>query len=206
MKEENYTVYYHLNKANGKIYVGATGVSPKKRFQSGYGYRKCRWFEKAIKEFGWDGFHHRIVCDGLSKEQAGIMESNLIRWLNTTEPEHGYNLRFGAGTNEKCSKYRLGNGLKGIGGNSKTVEQRKRAQEVALGRVKTKETNNKISQAMTGKSKKKWQPVMCVETGIVYPTVKEAAESLGFTHGGSISAVCVGRRITAGGYHWRHVV
>ena len=44
-------------------------------------------------------------------------------------------------------------------------------------------------------------PVLCIETGEVYPSVNEASRQTGIKQP-SISACCNSRRKTAGGYHW----
>ena len=48
-------------------------------------------------------------------------------------------------------------------------------------------------------------PVICIETGIVYPSNKEAAEATGIGKD-RINMCCTGYRNakTAGGYHWRY--
>jgi hypothetical protein len=48
------------------------------------------------------------------------------------------------------------------------------------------------------------KPVLCVETGVVYPSAAEADRCTGanFRH---ISNCCLGKRQTTGGYHWRYV-
>lgn len=43
----------------------------------------------------------------------------------------------------------------------------------------------------------------CVETGVTYPSFKEAAKQTGIDVG-SIPLCCKGIRITAGGYHWKY--
>ena len=45
------------------------------------------------------------------------------------------------------------------------------------------------------------KPVICVETGVVYPSQLAAEKATGFT---GIHKVCRGRQYTAGGYHWRY--
>lgn len=45
--------------------------------------------------------------------------------------------------------------------------------------------------------------VRCVETGIIYDSIKEAEEQLGLSHG-KITMVCQGKRKTTGGYHWEY--
>ena len=48
------------------------------------------------------------------------------------------------------------------------------------------------------------KPVICVETGVIYASLGEAAEKTGIDRS-HLSAVCNGRRKTTGGYHWRFV-
>lgn len=48
------------------------------------------------------------------------------------------------------------------------------------------------------------KPVLCEETGIIYPSMTEASWQTGID-GSSISLCCNGKRKTAGGYHWRNV-
>ena len=46
--------------------------------------------------------------------------------------------------------------------------------------------------------------VLCIETGLVYHSTQEASRQTGVNNTG-ISKVCNGRRLTAGGYHWKFV-
>lgn len=50
----------------------------------------------------------------------------------------------------------------------------------------------------TEKTSKK---VMCIETGVVYPSASEVQRQLGFAQT-NISSVCNGIRNTCGGFHW----
>jgi len=52
----NYTIYIHKNKINGKVYIGQTGQDPKKRWDNGNGYKTCSRFWNAIQKYGWDNF------------------------------------------------------------------------------------------------------------------------------------------------------
>lgn len=98
--EKKYCVYVHTNKANGKKYVGITSMLPEKRWANGRGYRSNRLFYRAIQKYGWDGFAHEVLEGGLTKQSAYEMEVELIRSMQLTNPEHGYNLdKGGNGSN-----------------------------------------------------------------------------------------------------------
>ena len=47
-------------------------------------------------------------------------------------------------------------------------------------------------------------PVMCVETGDIYETIKRASDSMGISRA-NIHECINGRRKTAGGFHWKGV-
>ena len=53
------------------------------------------------------------------------------------------------------------------------------------------------------KNEKVSKKVICVETGVVYNSTREAERFLGVCHG-SISDCCSGKRKTAGGFHWMY--
>lgn len=64
----NYTIYCHINKVNGKTYVGITSSSPELRWKNGEGYKNCRKFYNAILKYGWDNFYHIILRDNNPEE------------------------------------------------------------------------------------------------------------------------------------------
>jgi len=92
---DNYCVYIHTNKINGKKYVGQTCQKPEKRWNNGQGYKQNSYFYRAIKKYGWDGFDHEIVAQGLTKDEANNFERVLIKELNSINPKEGYNLQDG---------------------------------------------------------------------------------------------------------------
>ena len=67
MREKSYIVYLHINKINGKIYVGITKYAdnPNRRWMNGNGYKKDSIVYKAINKYGWDNFNHIIFCNHL---------------------------------------------------------------------------------------------------------------------------------------------
>lgn len=52
--------------------------------------------------------------------------------------------------------------------------------------------------------KKHCKPVLCVETGIVYYSAREANNKTDISYK-SISSVCNKKRKTTGGYHWEFI-
>ena len=116
MVENTYSVYAHINKQNGMMYIGCTGQNPPslRWGKNGNGYNKGQnKFRDAIESYGWENFEHVIIETGLSQEKALIMEEELIAKYNTVEK--GYNAAYGGERNllsseskEKLSKKRFG--------------------------------------------------------------------------------------------------
>ena len=76
----SYKVYVHINKINGKLYIGQTSEdNPENRYKNGKNYMRCPYFHNAILKYGWDSFEHIILVDNLTKELADIVEIELIK-------------------------------------------------------------------------------------------------------------------------------
>lgn len=237
-----YTVYMHTNKTNGMRYVGITSQAPETRWLSGYGYYKQEHFFRAIKKYGWGGFKHEIIATGLTLEEAGALERELIEKYDTRNNTKGYNKSTGgeAGASgvEKTPKQRTAasKAFRNLWADPEfrerrrvaTVEMnrredmRKKRAETSRGRLVSDETRRKMSENRRGKGtgpfseehKEKIRanhaggaekvPVICVETGQRFESIKDAAQFVGIGKHG-ISACC--RRLphynTAGGFHWQ---
>lgn len=90
-----YTVYAHINKTNGKRYVGLTSTPVKRRWDNGLGYMEGTYFRSAIDKYGFDGFEHIIIAENLTKEEACELEQEYISKWKTTNREFGYNQTLG---------------------------------------------------------------------------------------------------------------
>lgn len=97
-----WTVYVHINKVNGKCYVGQTCKKPTARWQNGTGYKTQKHFWSAICKYGWDNFEHEIIASNLTQSEADILEKTLIEKLELTNPINGYNKDSG-GNKGKCA-------------------------------------------------------------------------------------------------------
>ena len=116
--------------------MGITSQNPKRRWNSGHGYEKTPRFYSAIKHYGWDGFEHIILSEGLEKEEAERAEAETIAQFNATDAKCGYNIENG-GVIHKLSP-----------------EQVQHLREVNTGKIHTEETKRKMSEAHRGLSVK----------------------------------------------------
>ena len=89
---ESYIVYMHVNKIDGKKYVGITCYqNPERRWINGKGYFRNQYFSRAINKYGWNNFEHTIVARGLSHDEACSIERMMIQSLQTQDRRFGYN-------------------------------------------------------------------------------------------------------------------
>lgn len=91
-----YYVYMHINKANGKKYIGVTNNIKRRWGVSGAEYKpnsNKNWpFVSALRKYGWDGFEHKIFKCVDTAEEAFLLEKFLIMVLDTQNRKFGYNL------------------------------------------------------------------------------------------------------------------
>ena len=173
----NYCVYVHTNKINGKKYVGQTCQKPEKRWNSGKGYQDNLYFWRAIQKYGWDGFEHEVVASNLTKEEADNFERLLIKKLDSTNPNKGYNLQDGGSHGQpselsrenirKAAQKRNENeewhrkqseshiGLQageknGMYGKKHSKEARQKQREASLGKHPSEETKDKMKKSHLG--------------------------------------------------------
>lgn len=154
---DTYSIYVHINKINGKMYIGQTvQTNLNNRWVNGYGYKGCTRFYNAIQKYGWDNFEHIVLFDKLTLDMANVIEEELIKKFQTTNDKYGYNIKFG-GTNmrhldETKNKISIAHiGLK------HSVETKNKIREnhadfsgenhPSFGKKLTKETREKISKS-----------------------------------------------------------
>ena len=94
--DRKWIIYCHTNKINGKKYIGTTCKSPSHRWRgNGIGYCNNNHFYNAICKYGWNNFEHTILFCNLTKDDAYLIESKLIKQFNTTDQDYGYNISSG---------------------------------------------------------------------------------------------------------------
>lgn len=206
-KEKPYTVYMHI-APNGKKYVGITKSRLNKRWSNGKGYWANKYFSNAIKKYGWENIKHAILYMKLTKEEAEEKEKELIKKFQTTDRRFGYNIEGGGGLKKEVS-----------------LETREKLRKNATGIHPSEETRRKMSESHKGekchfygthlneerKEKlreiKSKQVIQMTESGEIiktFPSMKEAAYSLGITRQ-AITSCCNGKTKKCKGYVWRLV-
>lgn len=98
---DNYILYMHKNKINGKIYIGITNNIKQRWRGSGSQYKPHKnrnqniRFWNAIKKYGFDNFEHIILKENLTFDEAINLEIEYIEKFKSREKEYGYNIAKG---------------------------------------------------------------------------------------------------------------
>ena len=72
--QKGYCIYAHLNKVNNKVYIGISKDVKSRWASKEESYKNCTLIYNAFKKYGWDGFYHIVMWDGLTKEEAIKLE------------------------------------------------------------------------------------------------------------------------------------
>lgn len=141
--KNNYCVYVHTNKINGKMYVGQT-CNIKERWRcQGKNYFASVKFFNAIKKYGWDNFTHEVIKEGLCREEADSIERELIATFDTIN--NGYNIKDGGsrGVLSPESLKKMGDAVHKAF--TEHPEIKEKIRQKALGRKASEETKRKLS-------------------------------------------------------------
>lgn len=198
-----WTVYAHINKINGKMYIGITSTSPQRRWgYKGSKYRGCIKFYDALQKYGWDNFDHEIIASNLIKEEACNMEKLLIEKFDTIK--NGYNLEPGDVEQGPRSPEAI----------QKIKEARSRQiitpEQIAKGAAKRRGIKHpqwRIDHEKAAQRKSVGRPVVCIETGITYGSAAEAEEVTGKRSSNiraSADRFSQGKQSRNRGLHWRY--
>lgn len=160
----NWTVYIHITP-NDKIYVGITSRNVLRRWNSGYGYLG-QVFHHAIQKYGWKNIKHIIMCKKLTEKEALIMEESLISFFKSNNRKYGYNITKG------------GDGTSfGIKRPPRTKEHTEKLKQCQKGskHTFTEESKKRLIDSHTGKNNVKSKPVICLNTGEIFESVRQGA-------------------------------
>jgi len=171
------TIYMIENLVNGKVYVGQTVNSVKRRWQAHRSMLKRNnhdnfYLQNAWNKYGEDSFVFKVICESDINSLDDI-EINLIdkfRKLNKC-----YNLESGGNAQKELhdtTKIKLSKAVKNLHKND--LEYRQKYLEA------------------------KARQVICIDTGEIYISVAEASKELGINYD-NIHQVCIGNNNCARG-------
>lgn len=223
----NYTVYKHTSP-EGKVYIGITGRTPSRRWHGGSAYRNNPHFYAAIKKYGWENFKHELLAEHLTKEEACATEIRLIKKYNSQDPKRGYNLSPGGDKTTlgyhltEETRRKISDAAKARHTPPRTESWKRNLSEALRGHEVSEETREKLRQVLgnrfntpeararqkentpRGPRHHNAKAVLCTDTGVIYPTLTEAARAAGCSYT-NIARCCTGRQKSAGGFNWRYI-
>lgn len=230
--ERNFLVYMHINKVNGKVYVGITHHSnPIKRWgYSGDKYMHNTKFIHAIHKYGWDSFDHIILCR-TTKERAIILEKTLIAHYKRINMS--YNLADGGEGMDRITelnRQRISQRMKEnhpMKGKHHTAEARAKISEANRNRIYTEEQKKQIATVgelgretmrkrgwwMSEESRKRaTEKISMVVLQFdkkgnfirEFSSTREADEFYSSGRGHHIADVCNGKRKSSYGFIWKY--
>lgn len=155
VKENDFTIYMIKNKTNGKMYIGQTTRSFKRRFSEHIRKSKVNeHLKNAFLKYGYDGFHYIIIDTTDTIEKLNELETYYIKLYDTINREKGYN--FNTGGNDQIPtdevREKMSKAHKGRKHTPEWIEKRKRfgEQHHCFGKKHSEEYKKNLSEKMKG--------------------------------------------------------
>lgn len=216
IKRKVWSVYI-LTSPDGKVYVGTTTKKPKHRWENGHGYRHNKELSSDILKYGWDNFDKKVIGEFDSENTAYEIEKFLIKWMDSTNRDKGYNKSTGGKytfSGVKMSDEQKNKIRKSLSGHKVTPEQKEKMRVALKRRWSSKEGREKLLKKMKGRklsndtrrkmSLSRKKKVICIETLKIYDSIKEASDSLGVC-ASSIGQTCNGKQNTCNKMHFEYL-
>ncbi len=166
-------IYKITNKINGKCYVGQTRRPINERKSEHFRKstaKSVRYLRYAMGKYGKEAFIFEVLGEYDTIEALNSAEINFIQELNSLAPA-GYNLRPGGNTKGAWAPESLE-----LLSNSRKGQHNSVATEFKPGpRPETRGPSNPRFGVTPEWSKK----VLCIETGVVYVSIRHAATDTG---------------------------
>lgn len=99
--DKSNVIYKCKNIKTGKVYIGQTTVSFRKRMiqhmTCGRPWVKCykSYFDRSLYKYGFENFIIEIIEICFTQEELNIRETYWIQYYNSTNKKYGYNLAIG---------------------------------------------------------------------------------------------------------------
>lgn len=232
MREKKCGIYMLTNMVTGEKYIGQSRDIVKRIYYHKHDAERNKPMKisKAIAEYGMENFKSEILIE-CSLDELDKYEKDFIDKYN---PEYNLN-RGGrksyiscrrltdeekevcrqaakkqwADMPEEQKEYVKQHQLIGPHkGHAVIASTREKLRQANLGKKHSEETKAKIAEKLRGvprANKHHWKSVRCVETGQIFPRVKDAAIAVG-VNPSCLNGALKGRWQTSGGYHWEYVL
>lgn len=141
----NYVIYCFKNKVNGKVYIGQTIKSLRKRvIQHMTNSRPTTkshksYFHHALNKYGIDNFDLIVLERCVSQKELDERERYWIAYYNSTNKQYGYNIESGGNNGKKIKPF--------------TDSHKKALIKANLGKHRSDETKSQLSKI----HKEKWK-------------------------------------------------
>lgn len=219
-------IYLIKNLVNGKKYIGqSVDIQRRKKEHKYICSESNQSLKRAYNKYGYDNFSFEVLeeCD------KSLLDEREIFWIEKLKPEYNRTrggrgvtgISFSEETKEKLreagkkqwnSKTEeekaqiIKNNLKGPQvGHSVSEETREKLRNANLGKKQSQETIKKRCAKLKGRHRDnsyRNKPVICIETGEVFKSIKDANEKYG------LSTLCghlKGKYKTCKGKHYRYL-
>lgn len=201
-------IYKVTNMVNGKVYVGQTMMSLRRRwYYHCHKSSECTAIHRAIQKYGADSFTIQVIDRADDRAELDSKEAFWIHFLGSMVP-NGYNLKTGGNTPtySEASMQRMSRNHADVSGTNNP----------RYGVHLSFETRQKIANSHRGKhlseehkekcrlNSPKRRMVKNLDTGDIYPSCRLAEKQCDLAHG-TVSRVCQGKGHTSGGFRWCYV-
>lgn len=197
MKKDKCGIYRITNDLNGKHYIGLSKHIFRRWKEHSYLIPKSdKPLYRAIRKYGIENFSFHIVeeCPAYKLSEREIYWTD--KYKSFTD---GYNVTSG-----------------GYTPNNVSPEVQQKIKMINVGRVMKEETKRKISLAQKGiprltdnqkqaLKKSISKKVICVETGMIFQSITEAANYVGVKHQSIHKALNKSAHNTSCGFHWKYL-
>lgn len=209
-------IYFILNRINGKGYVGQTRQKLRQRMKDHKSGSES-YVDYVIKKYGWENFSVFVLEECASPEELNEREMYWIKTLHTKAP-YGYNLTDGGdgstgnGTKRAVRCIDTGEIFESITSaadkfnvTSSNIVKVCQNKTIRAKGMKFEYVDAPLSEeAKSRKPNYFSEPVRCLNTGEIFPSMKVAAEHFGMTDG-SVSAVCTARCLSINGLKFEYM-
>lgn len=185
--QKGYCIYAHRNRENGKTYIGISKNVTNRWAGKEGNYIHSPAIYNAFKKYGWDGFDHIVMWDGMTKDEACKLEKAMIFLFQFSN-----------------NSYNIAKGGEGVSGVKFSEERRKQMSEARRG---IKHSPERIAKDKELRRKLQGRPVYAFDIKTKqlvksYNSISSAAEDLNTTWH-CIKRAINGKAVSSHGYYWR---